>query len=365
MPSWSPATSISALLPSGSATMMATVYLLSYLAPLEPFLARDDVTDIYINGPGVVWVESLGGIIERHEMRALTHTVLARLARQIAAYSSQGISREHPIISATLPDGARVQIVAPPATRGEIAIAIRKHVSAGLTLDDLVARGSFAQINDQGEHTRPIRRALAGDPGDHARALAAAVRERKNILISGGTSTGKTTLLNALLKEIPPEERLIVIEDAQELELAHENAVGLLAARSTLREATATTDDLLNAALRMRPDRIILGEMRGNEAFTFLRAVNTGHPGSLTTIHADSPKRAVEQLALLVLHSGARLSWEDVVRYVRSTIDVYVQVTRFGGKRRISVVVGKEEEPVGKSQFAQATVAETHRKDFD
>jgi type IV secretion system protein VirB11 len=333
--------------------MTATVYLLSYLEPLEAFLARDDVTDIYINGPRLVWVESLGGVIERHEIPALTGVVLARLARQIAAFSAQGISREHPILSATLPDGARVQIVAPPATRGEVAIAIRKHVSAGLTLKDLVARGSFEQTNAQ-FHARPVaHRPVAGDLGGHAAALAAAVRERKNILVSGGTSTGKTTLLNALLKEIPAEERLIVIEDAQELELAHENAVGLLAARSSLREATVTTDDLLNAALRMRPDRIILGELRGNEAFTFLRAVNTGHPGSLTTIHADSPERAVEQLALLVLHSGARLSWEDVVRYVRSTIDLYVQVTRIGGKRRISLVasgagVQASQEPIAR-----------------
>lgn len=324
---------------------MATVYLLSYLAQLEPFLAREDVTDIYVNGPGVVWVESLGGVIERHEAPALTGVVLGRLARQIAAYSSQGISREHPIVSATLPDGSRVQIVAPPATRGEIAIAIRKHVSAGLSLDDLVARGSFARVNATAEPQQPTHPAIAGDPGGHAASLAAAVRQRKNVLISGGTSTGKTTLLNAMIKEIPAAERLIVIEDTQEIELPHENFVGLLAARSSLREAAVTTDDLLNAALRMRPDRIILGELRGIEAFTFLRAVNTGHPGSLTTIHADSPEHAIEQLALLVLQSGARLSWGDVVRYVRSTVDVYVQVTRTAGKRHISVIAEKGQGP--------------------
>lgn len=324
--------------------MTATVYLLSYLAPLEPLLAREEVTDIYINGPGIVWVESLGGLIERHEIAGLTGAVLARLARQIAAFSNQGISREHPIVSAVLPNGARVQIVAPPATRGELAIAIRKHVSAGLSLQDLVARGSFAVVNAPAEAPTFARPAVAGDEGGHAASLATAVRKRKNILISGGTSTGKTTLLNALMREIPAEERLILIEDAPELELAHENAVGLIAARSSLREAAVTTDDLLNAALRMRPDRIILGELRGAEAFTFLRAVNTGHPGSLTTIHADSPDRAVEQLALLVLQSGARLSWGDIVRYVRSTVDVYVQVARLGGDRRISVVTEKEEE---------------------
>jgi type IV secretion system protein VirB11 len=338
--------------------MSATVYLLSYLAPLEPFLAREEVTDIYINGPGVVWVESLGGFVERHDMPTLTGAVLARLARQIAAFSNQGISREHPIVSAALPNGARVQIVAPPATRGELAIAIRKHVSAGLTLEDLVARGSFAAVNAPAETPSFARRAVAGDPGGHAASLATAVRQRKNILISGGTSTGKTTLLNALMKEIPAEERLIVIEDAPELELAHENAVGLIAARSSLREAAVTTDDLLNAALRMRPDRIILGELRGAEAFTFLRAVNTGHPGSLTTIHADSPERAVEQLALLVLQSGARLGWGDIVRYVRSTVDLYVQVTRVAGKRRISVVAENQKEAaIAKPQLGRGAAA--------
>lgn len=313
-------------------------YLHTYLEPLDGILERTDVTDIYVNGPGVVWVETLGGALERHVLPRLTGSVLARLARQIAAFSAQGISREHPLLAASLPDGARVQIVAPPATRGEIAIAIRKHVSANFSLGDMVAGGVFAQVNRLPDDPQRFA-AAAGDTGaDHAARLAAAVRQRKNILISGGTSTGKTTLLNALIKEIPAQERLIVIEDVQEIELAHDNAIGLLAARSSLREADVTTEDLLTAALRMRPDRIILGEMRGSEAFTFLRAVNTGHPGSLTTIHADSPERAVEQLALLVLQSGARLAWQDVVRYVHSTIDIYVQVSRTGGQRKVSVV---------------------------
>ncbi|MNX90695.1 Type IV secretion system protein VirB11 [compost metagenome] len=174
--------------------------------------------------------------------------------------------------------------------------------------------------------------------GDVAGLLSAAVKGRRNILISGGTSTGKTTFLNALMKEVPAGERLIFIEDTPELHLRHPNAVGLLAARSALGEAAATTDDLLNASLRMRPDRVILGELRGPEAYTFLRAVNTGHPGSMTTVHADSPERAVEQLALLVLQGGTRLVREDVIHYVRSTIDVYVQLERVGGQRSVSEI---------------------------
>ena len=176
------------------------------------------------------------------------------------------------------------------------------------------------------------------DAGDIPVMLVAAVRARRNILVSGGTSTGKTTFLNALIREIPAGERLILIEDTPELQLAHANAVGLLAARSALGAAQVGADDLLAASLRMRPDRIILGELRGLEAYTFLRAVNTGHPGSMTTIHADSADRAIEQLALLVLQGGTRLGREDVHHYVRSTIDVFVHLNRSGGRRHVGEV---------------------------
>jgi len=305
-------------------------------------LARDDVTDIYVNRPGEIWIETLGGATERHEAPALDRATLDRLSRQIAALSHQGISREHPLLSATLPDGARVQVVAPPATRGELALAIRKHVSPDLSLSDYVAAGSFAETRrgDVGGRA-PIDVELARmlDAGDVAGMLAIAVKARKNILVSGGTSTGKTTFLNALIREIPPHERLILIEDTPELHLGHANAVGLLAARSALGEAQVTADSLLAASLRMRPDRIIVGELRGPEAYTFLRAVNTGHPGSMTTVHADSAERAIEQIALLVLQTGTRLGREDVHHYVRSTVDVFVQLARTGGRRHVAEVV--------------------------
>jgi len=318
------------------------VYLRAYLAPLTGMLARPDVTDIYVNRPGEIWAETTGGGIERHDAPGLDEATLARLARQIAALSHQGISREHPLLSATLPDGARVQVVAPPATRGALALAIRKHVSPDLALDDYVATGAFAETKArQGFDKDETDRALAAmlQRGDIAGLLSAAVKARKNILVSGGTSTGKTTFLNALLREVPPEERLILIEDTPELAVAHQNMVGLLAARSALGEAQVSADDLVGASLRMRPDRIILGELRGPEAYAFLRAVNTGHPGSMTTVHADSPERAVEQIVLLVLQGGSQLGRDDVRHYVSRTIDVYVQLTRTGGKRRVSEVV--------------------------
>jgi type IV secretion system protein VirB11 len=313
------------------------VYLESYLAPIAPFLLRDDITDIYINRPAELWIETLGGHIERIELPALTGTVLARLARQIAATSAQGISREHPLLSASLPDGSRVQIVLPPATRGEIAIAIRRHISAGMSLQDYADAGALdGTLTDVRGRTAPA--ALPWD-ADQMTLLRQAVTSRKNVLISGGTSTGKTTFLNALLQEVPESERLILIEDTPELNLIHPNAVGLLAARSALGEAEVTAEDLLIASLRMRPDRIILGEMRGKEALTFLRAVNTGHPGSLSTIHADSPERAIDQLALLVLQTGMRMAWEDVMRYIERSIDLIVQLSRRNGVRKIERIL--------------------------
>jgi type IV secretion system protein VirB11 len=325
-----------------NALLDSGVYLRSYLAPLTGMLARPDVTDIYVNRPRELWVETTGGGIERHEAPGLDEGTLARLARQIAALSHQGISREHPLLSATLPDGSRIQIVAPPATRGPLALAIRKHVSPELSLSDYVASGAFGETKaregfERSESDRALAAMLAA--GDLSGMLAAAVKARKNILVSGGTSTGKTTFLNALLREVPAEERLILIEDTPELFVRNENYVGLVAARSALGEAQVETDDLVSASLRMRPDRIILGELRGREAYSFLRAVNTGHPGSMTTVHADSPERAVEQLVLLVLQGGTQLSRDDVRHYVSQTIDVFVQLTRRGGRRRVAEVV--------------------------
>lgn len=316
-------------------------YLGAWLEPIAPFLARADVTDIFINRPEEVWVESLGGAIERHDVPSLKHVTIERLVRQIAGWSHQGISREHPLLAATLPDGSRVQVAMPPATRSEIAIAIRRHVSADMTLDDYADEGLFPNAMTAPQRAQQTWNALRS-----ARLnafLREAVRNRANILVSGGTATGKTTFLNALLREVPEGERLILIEDAPELKLQQPNLVGLIAARSALREAEVTAEDLLIAALRMRPDRIILGEIRGGEAMTFLRAINTGHPGSLATIHADSPERAVEQLAMLVLQTGTRLRWEDVVRHVRSTIDIYIQLERRAGIRRVAAVITRDE----------------------
>ena len=287
-----------------------------------------------------MWVETLGGGLERQTAPDLDETSLWRLARQIASLTHQGISREHPLLAAVLPDGARVQIAAPPATRGPLALAIRKHVVADLTLDDYARAGAFDQARrdnlDAAELDQRLEALLA--EGRVAEFLRGAVQGRKNIIVSGGTSTGKTTFLNALLKEISREERLIVIEDTPEVQLDHPNAVGLVAVRGELGEARVDADTLLQASLRMRPDRIIMGELRGAEAYSFLRAVNTGHPGSVTTVHADSPRGALDQVALMVLQAGANLSRSEIVDYVKGVVDVFVQLSRKDGRRIVSQI---------------------------
>ena len=322
-------------------TAAAPIYLTTYLAPLAPLLSRTDVTDLYINQPGEVWVETLQGGLERHEAPGLDETTLWRLARQIASLSHQGVNREHPLLSATLPDGSRVQIVAPPATRGPMAVAFRKHVVADLSLQHYEDDGFFEHVRTGASAVQDPDDELARllDEGRTADFLRQAVQRRKNIVVAGGTSTGKTTFLNALLKEIPRRERLILIEDAPEVRIEHPNAVGLLAVRGETGEAKVTAEDLLQASLRMRPDRIILGELRGREAASFLRAVNSGHPGSITTLHADSPQGAVEQLSLMVLQAGLNLGRAEVADYIRGVIDVFVQLSRDEGRRRVSQVL--------------------------
>ncbi len=320
--------------------MTGGVYLDAYLSPLAPWLERDDVTDLLINRPGEVWIETTGGITTRELAPQITEVALGRLARQIAAASHQGVNREHPLLSATLPDGSRVQVVAPPATREGLALAVRKHVISDLSLDELDQMGLFEPGGDPAQN-RTADEALQTllDRGDRLGFLKLAVKRRKTIVISGAAGAGKTTLLNALLKEIPPHERLIVIEDAPEIRLGRPNAVGLVAVRGDQGEARVDADDLLRACMRMRPDRVLLGELRGSEAFTFLRTINSGHPGSITTVHADNPEGALDQIAMLALTSGLDLGWAQLKTYVTRLIDVVVQMDASAGKRRLGDIL--------------------------
>jgi type IV secretion system protein VirB11 len=311
-----------------------SVFLGAYLAPFRTWLDREDVTEIIVNRPGEAWIEAAG----ESEMRKvaipqLDDRHIQRLAEQVARASHQGVNRGSPLLGAALPDGARVQFVAPSATRDHWAMAIRRHRLVDVPLD----------AYDHGALDEPPT-ASAVDPRHEPIAfLRQAVRERRTILISGGTSTGKTTFLNALLAEVPAHERVILVEDTPEIRLRNPNGLGLVAVKGEMGEARVTTEDLLQAALRLRPDRIVLGEIRGREAVSFLRAINTGHPGSFTTIHANSPTGALEQLALMVMQSGLGLGRADTLAYARSMIDIVVQLGRAGGRRRITSILTTNE----------------------
>ncbi len=308
------------------------VFLSAYLGLLAPWLEREDVTELLVNRPGELWVEGGAGM-ERHALPALDARFVRRLAEQIARVSNQGVNREQPLLAATLPDGARVQIVAPTATRGDWALAIRRHRLLERPLE------SYGHTLVAGQPPLPPF-AAGGDPIAYLRD---AVRQRRTILISGGTSTGKTTFLNALLGEIGAEERLVLVEDTPEIRLPVTNGVGLVAVKGTLGEARVTSDDLVQAALRLRPDRIVLGELRGAEVVSFLRAINTGHPGSFATIHANSPRGALEQLVLMVMQAGLGLGRDDTLAYARTVIDIVVQLDRSGGQRGIAAVTRTED----------------------
>jgi type IV secretion system protein VirB11 len=317
----------------------AGVYLRTYLAPFAPWLERANVTDILVNQPGELWYEANGEGLVRADAPQVTSVMLQRLAQQIAAASHQGVNREHPLLAATLPSGARVQVVSPPATRRHFALAIRKHDIGDLCLDDYAKSGALegvVRLDSRARNEDDARLAALLDKGESQSFLGAAVRAGKTFLISGGTASGKTTFLNALLKEVPRQERVIVIEDTPEIHIAQPNSVGLVAVRGELGEARVDTEALLKAALRMRPDRLMVGEIRGAEAFSFLRAINTGHPGSMTTVHADSPRGAFDQIAFMALQAGTNLTRGDVIDYARSVIDVVVQLTRAGGRRAIA-----------------------------
>lgn len=315
------------------------VYLQSYLAPLAPWLDRSDVTEILVNRPGEIWVEANGTPnMERVEVPELNAMALTRLASQVARANHQGVSRANPLLSGLLPGGERIQIIAPPATRQYLAIAIRKHCQVDLDLAEYAAAGAFDDVRSAGDsRAADADAALRAqrDNGDILGFFRSAVALRKNILVAGGTSTGKTTFLNALLKDIGPHERVITIEDTPEVSLDRPNAIGLVAVRGDTGEANVSTEDLLQAALRMRPDRLLLGEMRGAEAFSFLRAINTGHPGSISTIHADTPRGAIEQVALLALQARVNLGRAEIIAYAESVIDIVVQLRRDAQGRRV------------------------------
>ena len=302
----------------------------TFLLPFHAIFAEEGVSEISINRPFEVWIEKKGEM-RSERMPELDMEHLKSLSRLVAQSTEQVISEEKPLLSATLPNGYRIQIILPPACEPDtIAISIRKPGIFTLTLDDFEKMGAFtntatAAIKD------PVQDVLVKALAENRIKdfIKIAVRGKKNMIISGGTSTGKTTFTNAALLEIPVTERLITCEDAREIQLPnHPNRIHLLASKGSQGRALVAIQDLIEACLRLRPDRIIVGEVRGKEAFSFLRAINTGHPGSISTVHADSPEMAIEQLKLMVMQADLGLPPSEVRSYIQSVVEVIIQLKR-------------------------------------
>ncbi|HXN49138.1 MAG TPA: P-type DNA transfer ATPase VirB11 [Bryobacteraceae bacterium] len=313
------------------------------LRPLRRFLDDDSITELCINRPGEVFVESQEGW-RRETLADATFDWCLRFARLAGNFTRQRIDASAPLLSAALPDGERVQIVLPPATSaGTVAITIRRPSRRVWSLEELSRRGIFRATRRSSDGSEDssgeLERHLVAR--DYESFMRLAVTSRKNILVSGPTGSGKTTWTKALIREIPSEERLITIEDAKELVLdRHPNHVRLFYSKDDQGLARVTARQLLESCLRMKPDRILLAELRAEEAFEYLRNVNSGHPGSITSVHAASAELAFEQLVLLAKQSpaGRELERRDIRNLLYLLIDVVIQFACKGGERFIKEI---------------------------
>jgi pilus assembly protein CpaF len=296
------------------------VRLATGLGPLEPLLADPSVDEVMVNGPGEVWVERGGRLAPVPEVCFESDAALMHSIERILAPLGRRVDEASPVCDARLADGSRVNVVIPPLSLSGPCVTIRKFRRQGFSLEDLVANGTLAA---------PLASFLAG-----------CVRARASVLVSGGTGSGKTTTLGALSAAIPDGERIVTIEDAAELRLRQRHVVRLESRPSNLEgRGEVTIRALVRNALRMRPDRIVVGEVRGAEALDMLMALNTGHEGSLTTVHANSPEDALRRVETLALMAGVGLPHEAVREQVASALQLVVHQARApSGERRIESV---------------------------
>ncbi|HYY64631.1 MAG TPA: CpaF family protein [Gaiellaceae bacterium] len=298
--------------------------------PLEPFLHDDTVTEVMVNGPDMIYVERFGKI-EHTAASFLDDAHLMRIIDKIVSTVGRRVDESSPMVDARLPDGSRVNAIIPPLALRGPTLTIRKFSRDPYTMDDLIEFGSITP--------------------KAAQFLAACVHGKLNILISGGTGTGKTTTLNAMSAYIPNAERIVTIEDAAELQLQQQHVITLEARPPNIEgEGEIRIRELVRNSLRMRPDRIIVGEVRGPETLDMLQAMNTGHEGSLTTIHANSPRDALSRLETLVMTAGVELPHRAIREQIASAFDLLIQITRLvDGSRRlthISEVLGMESDVI-------------------
>jgi type IV secretion system protein VirB11 len=313
------------------------------LRALQPLLGHADVTEICINRPGEAFIETQTGWRQEH-LPFADFNWCYRLAKLVANATRQRIAEESPLLSAALPGGERVQIVIPPATApGCVAITVRRPATTVWSIRELAERGVFRTTRRAAQSIDPTEQELLGllAAQDYEAFMGLAVRAKKNIVVSGATGSGKTTFTKALIREIPANERLITIEDAPELVLQdHPNHVRLFYSKGDQGQAKVTPKHLLESCLRMRPDRILLAELRSDEAFDYLRNVNSGHPGSITSVHASSADLAFEQLTLLVKQSrsGGDLPRPEIKTLLYLLVDIVVQFGVVGHQRCIQEI---------------------------
>ncbi len=312
------AAKIDRYLTAGDATMMAEIVtdeILGY-GPLRTLMEDDSVSDILVNGPNDVWVERKG-LLEKTDKNFINNEQLTEIARRLVATVGRRIDSGSPLVDSRLPDGSRLNVVIPPIALDGTSISIRKFSKNKKNLQELVGFGAMSV--------------------EMANFLIIAARCRVNIVVSGGTGSGKTTLLNALSDYISPQERVITMEDTAELNLGQPHVVRLETRIAGVENTGAITmRDLVINALRMRPERIIVGECRGPEAFQMLQAMNTGHDGSMTTLHANTPRDAISRIEAMVMMASAGLPLEAIRRNISSAVNIIVQASRLNdGSRKV------------------------------
>ena len=292
--------------------------ILPFLKPIEHLILDDSISEVMVNGADHVFIER-AGYLEPVAGVSLGEKALLVAVKNIARRLGGDISESHPILDSRLPDGSRVAAVIPPCSLNGVTLTIRKFNTRHFEMADLIAAGT-------------LDRHLANRLEDY-------VLSRKNVLIGGGTSCGKSSLLNILARFIPEDERILLIEDTAEIQLRHANLVRFEARQAQNGVPGIAIRDLLKAALRHRPDRLILGEIRGGEAFDLLQLLNTGHAGTLSTIHANSAKQGLARFTSCVLQSGVDIPFRSVKSNIADSLQVVIQIERRPGRRYISEVM--------------------------
>lgn len=315
--------------------------ILPFLKPIEHLIVDDSISEVMVNGPDRIFIEK-AGFIEPVRGVSLGEKSLMVAVKNIARRLGDDISESKPILDSRLPDGSRVAAVIPPCSVNGVTLTIRKFNSRHFEIEDLIQAGT-------------LERWLANQ-------LESYVLARKNLLISGSTGSGKTSLVNVLGKFIPADERIVLIEDTSEIHMCQDNLVRFEARQPQNGLPAITIRELLKASLRHRPDRLILGEIRGSEAFDLLQLLNTGHSGSLSTVHATSARQALARFTSCVLQSGVDLPYRSVKTNVADSVNVVVHLERRPGRRFVSEVVEIHGYDPDRDEYNYGSIFDSHKE---